>query len=150
MHLQEAVKKETVRVSAAAGAGCIVMLAVFYILHRTGALGRVPFGAPEVVSAVIGWVVSSLNFFLMAVTVQNVAGMTDQDKAKKTMTVSYRYRMILQLGWAVLSILIPFFNPAAGIIPLFIPSIMIKIRGLASRRGKRSGGSDDQKGEVGV
>lgn len=147
MHLQPAVRKETFRVAAATGIGTAAMLAVFLLLNRTKVLGDVPCGARELVSALIGWFVASMNFFLMAVSVQKIAGMTDQDKAKKAMTVSYRYRMLMQLGWAVISILVPFFNAAAGIIPLFIPSIMIKASGI-SRRKKNPGGTDGQKGEV--
>lgn len=135
--LQDAVKKETVRVSAATGIGCGIMLAVFFLLHEVKIFGNVPFGVPEVVSGAAGWFVASLNFFLMAVTVQKVAGISDQDRAKKTMTASYRWRMILQLGWAVITFVVKFFNPAAGIIPLFIPSIAIKLSGVSAARKDR-------------
>lgn len=143
MHLQDTVKKEAARVAAATGIGTLIMLLVFFLLHIAHIFGDVPFGIAEIVSGAIGWFVASMNFFLMAVTVQKVAGLTDdQDKAKKTMTASYRYRMILQLVWAVLSFVVKFFNPAAAIIPLFIPSIAIKISGI--RAGKKSKGASDQ------
>lgn len=144
MHLQNAVKKETARVAIATGIGTLVMLLIFFLLHIAHIFGDVPFGIAEIVSAAIGWFVASMNFFLMAVTVQKVAGLTeDQDRAKKTMTASYRYRMILQLVWAVLSFLVKFFNPAAAIIPLFIPSVAIKISGI--RTGRQSGSGSNQK-----
>ena len=147
MKLQKAVKQETRFVAATTGAGCLVMLLLFYILHRTGILGRVPFGPPEIVSGVIGWFIATLNFFMMAVSVQKVASLEDQRQARQAMTVSYRYRTILQIAWAAVSILVKFFNPAAGIIPLFIPSIMIKLRGILSgRNGSKA--NDNTEGEV--
>ena len=139
MKLQQAVKKETGYVAISTAAGCVVMLAVFFLLNRVKVLGNVPFGASEIVSALIGWFVASLNFFLMAISVQKVAGIADQKKARSAMTVSYRYRTILQVAWAAVSILVPFFNPAAGIIPLFIPSIMIKLRGIGSHQQQHKG-----------
>lgn len=144
MHLQDAVKKEAARVAIATGIGTAIMLLVFFILHAAQAfVGHVPFGISEIVSGAIGWFVASLNFFLMAVTVQKIAGMDDQDKAKKRMTASYRYRMILQLVWALLSFVVPFFNPAAGIIPLFIPSIAIKLSGIFAKRKSAKTSSSD-------
>lgn len=146
MHLQDAVKKEAARVAIATGIGTLIMLLVFFLLHIAHIFGDVPFGIAEIVSAAVGWFVASMNFFLMAVTVQKVAGLTDdQDRAKKTMTASYRYRMIFQLVWAVLSFAVKFFNPAAAIIPLFIPSIAIKISGI--RAGKK--GTDASSRETG-
>ena len=72
------------------------------------------------------------NFLGMAVSVQKVASIEDEDRARKTMGVSYRYRTMIQFLWIILSIVLPFINPVAGIAPLFIPSIVIKLRGIIS------------------
>lgn len=128
MKLQEAVKKETVYISV----GCIICtvltLLLFFILSKI-IPETVPFGLQEVISALAGCVIAVLNFFWMALTVQKVASTEDETKARGIMTVSYRNRMLLQLIWVVLAFVLPVFNGAAGLIPLFFPSILIKLRG---------------------
>ena len=71
-------------------------------------------------------------FFWMAITVQKVASIEDEVRAKRTMGVSYRYRTMLQFLWVILAIVVPVFNLVAGIVPLFIPSFTIKLRGILS------------------
>ena len=63
---------------------------------------------------------------------QKIASTEDEGKARSLMTVSYRNRMLLQLIWVVLAFVLPVFNGAAGLIPLFFPSILIKCRGVLS------------------
>ena len=65
-------------------------------------------------------------------TVQKVANIEDEKQARATMGVSYRYRTLLQLLWVILAIVVPVFNMVAGIVPLFIPSLVIKLRGIIS------------------
>ncbi len=55
------------------------------------------------------------------------------ERARQMMKVSYRNRMLLQLVWALVAFALPAFNGAAGVIPLFIPSLLIKARGIAGR-----------------
>jgi hypothetical protein len=44
---------------------------------------------------------------------------------------------MMQLLWVILSIFVPAINLVTGVIPLFIPSILIKIRGiLTARKGR--------------
>ena len=82
--------------------------------------------------AIGGFVVAVGNFFWMAVSVQKVASIEDEERARKTMGVSYRYRTLMQFVWVILAIVVPIINPVSGIVPLFIPSIMIKLRGIIS------------------
>lgn len=129
MKLQDAVKKETVFVTAGtfiAGAGVCIL---FYLLHKAMP-ESVPFGLPVILGSLLGCGVASLNFFMMALMVQKVASMENQDMAYQTVRVSFRQRMFLLLGWGILALVIPAFNGAAGIIPLFIPSLLIKARGI--------------------
>ena len=81
---------------------------------------KVPFNYTVILAGILGGAVAVLNFFLMAVTVQKVAACEDEASAKKKMKASYMYRMQMQMLWAVLAILLPCFQLAAGIIPLFI------------------------------
>ncbi len=135
MKLQEAVKKETIITAS----GCITItclcLLLFFILNKY-LPEQVPFGPKVILSGVIGCFVAILNFFWMALTVQKVTSIEDEEKARSVMALSYRNRMLLQLLWVVLAFALPVFNGAMGLIPLFIPSVLIKIRGLAGLKRK--------------
>ena len=131
MRLQEAVKKETGFISV----GCLcftgIMLLLFFVLNKYFP-EQIPFGRKVVISGILGCVVAILNFFWMAVTVQKVTSIEDETCARGVMALSYRNRMLMQLLWVVLAFALPVFNGAAGLIPLFIPSVLIKSRGLVS------------------
>ncbi len=137
MKLQPAVKTETGKIALGTGIGVLIMYAVFFVLHmvipkdiRFG--WSVPFDYKVILGGICGYLVAVGNFFWMAVTVQKVANIEDEKQARSTMGVSYRYRTLLQLLWVILAIAVPVFNMVAGIVPLFIPSIVIKLRGIIS------------------
>ena len=131
MKLQKAVKKETGILAASVAAGVLVMYLVFFCLHMV-VPDWAPFDIKVIIGGVGGYLIAVGNFFWMAVSVQKVASIEDEDRARKTMGVSYRYRTMIQFIWVILSIVLPFINPVAGIAPLFIPSIVIKLRGIIS------------------
>ncbi len=131
MKLQSAVKKETGIVAAWTAAGILIMIVAFFVLHMVMP-DWAPFDIKVILGAIGGFAVAVGNFFWMAVTVQKVASITDDAKARSTMGVSYRYRTLLQFLWIILAIVIPVINPVSGILPLFIPSLMIKLRGILS------------------
>jgi hypothetical protein len=130
MKLQSAVKKETVAVAAGTGIGCLALIALFLIFYLIFPESSVIFDYRVVLGALVGGAVAVANFFLMAVTVQNVVNVTNQDDALRMMRVSYRNRMLMRGIWIIIAIFAPCFNYAAGIIPLFIPGIVIKLRGI--------------------
>ena len=121
--LQPAVKKETRNVLIITDIGVALMFIVFTILHDI-IPDKVPLGG------ICGGGVAFLNFFLMALTVQKVACMEDRDQATKMMRLSYSRRLGIQCVWIVVAIFAPCFNAAAGIIPIFFPSLGIKIYGI--------------------
>lgn len=129
MEKRDDVAKETRFVAIGTLAGTAVMLLGFGILHALMPQ-QVPFGLSEVVSGLLGCGVATGNFYLMGRTVRRVVNCEREDDARRIMTVSYRNRLLLQLAWAVIAMAVPFFNPAAGIIPLLIPSLLIKARGV--------------------
>lgn len=129
MKLQPAVKQETVRILIGTAIGTALMILGFLLLHVL-VPEAVPFDYRVILSAIIGALVATANFFLMAVAVQRVAGTENEDRARQVFTFSFRYRMILQLIWVVLSLTLPFLNGAAGIIPLLMPSMVIKVYGI--------------------
>ena len=129
LKLQKAVKDETVFVALGSVILSAVMVIVFFVLHRVFP-DRVPMDLPVVIGAVGGCAVAVGNFFLMALTVQKVAGIENYDQAYRSMQVSYRYRTFLQLIWCVLTMVLGFINPVAGMLPLLWPSLLIKGRGI--------------------
>ena len=129
MKLQKAVKDETVFVALGSIILSVIMVIVFFGLHRVFP-ERVPMDLPVIIGAVGGCAVAIGNFFLMAVTVQKVAGIENYDQAYRSMQVSYRYRTFLQLIWCVLTMVLGFINPVAGMLPLLWPSLLIKGRGI--------------------
>lgn len=130
MKLQSAVKKETVAVATGTGIGCLVLIALFLVFYLIFPESSVKFDYRVVLGALVGGAVAVANFFLMAVTVQNVVNVTNRDDALRMMRVSYRNRMLMRGIWIIVAIFAPCFHYAAGIIPLFIPSLVIKIRGI--------------------
>ena len=107
----------------------VIMILVFFGLNKAFP-EQVPMGLPVIAGAVGGCAVAVGNFFLMALTVQKVAGIENYDQAYRSMQVSYRYRTFLQLIWCVLCMVLKFINPVAGILPLLWPSLLIKGRGI--------------------
>lgn len=137
MELQPAVKKETGNIALGTGIGVLIMFVIFFVLHmvlpRELPFGwSVPFDYRVILGGIGGFLVAVGNFFWMAVTVQKVASTEDEKLARQKMGVSYRYRTLLQLLWVILAIVVPVFNLVAGIVPLFIPSLYIKLRGIRS------------------
>jgi hypothetical protein len=130
MKLQSAVKKETVAVATGTGIGCLALIALFLVFYLIFPESSVKFDYRVVLGALVGGAVAVANFFLMAVTVQNVVNVTNRDDALRMMRVSYRNRMLMRGIWIIIAIVAPCFNYAAGIIPLFIPSFVIKLRGI--------------------
>lgn len=129
MNIQPAVKRETMRVAAFTAAGTVVMIALF-ALGRAIWLDYVPFDWRVILGGVGGCIVAVLNFFLMGLTVQKVAAQEDEERARLIMKSSYSRRTLMQLLWIILAIALPCFQFAAGIIPLFFPSLGIKLTGI--------------------
>ena len=62
--------------------------------------------------------------------VQKAVSETDEAGAKRRMQASYSQRNLMQMLWAVLAIVLPCFQFAAGILPLLIPGTAIKLMGI--------------------
>ena len=122
-----AVKLETKRVAIATGIMTILMWIVFGIGHALSPQ-QIPFNYTVILGGLAGGIVAVANFFLMGLTVQQVASTTDEDLAKSKMKASYSQRFLLQVVWIILAIVLPCFQFAAGILPLLFPSLSIKLR----------------------
>ena len=141
MKLQKAVKDETVFVALGSLILSVLMVIVFFVLHKLYP-ERVPAGLPVLIGAAGGCAAAVGNFFLMALTVQKVAGMGNYDEAYRAMQASYRYRTFLQLIWCVLAMVLKFIHPVAGILPLLWPSLLIKGRGILGGIGSTDPSGD--------
>lgn len=124
--LQPAVKKETQKVVIYTVMGVSLMWIVLFLL-RPAMPDKIVFDYTTILAGIIGGGVAVLNFFLMGISVQNIAATEDQDLAKKKMKTSYSQRMALQLIWVVIAIAAPCFYFVAGILPLLFPSLGIKL-----------------------
>ena len=124
--LSPALKKETVRLSVMVGAGVVLMIIVFAIAHLI-VPEKVPFDYRVILGGLGGGFIAVLNFFLMVLTVQKVTNTEDEDIAKSLMKASYSRRMLLQMAWVVIAVVVPIFQPVAGIVPLLFPSLSIKL-----------------------
>lgn len=147
LKLQKAVRDETMFVALGSLILSVLMVIVFFCLHKVFPQ-NVPFGASVIIGAIGGCAVAVGNFFFMALTVQKVAGITNYDQAYRSMQVSYRYRTFLQLIWCVLTMVLGFINPVAGMLPLLWPSLLIKGRGILN--GFKPNGANDERKEVDV
>lgn len=130
--VQPVVKKETKRVAMITAIGVACMWVVFAALHFF-IWDKVPFDYTVVLGGIGGGIVAVLNFFLMGIIVQKVASVQEEDRARAMMKASYSRRMLFQMLWVVAAIVAPCFQFAAGIAPLFFPSLGIKALGITNR-----------------
>ena len=132
VEIQPAVKKETKNIALYCLTGFIIMLIVFGILH--GVIPhKVPFDYKVILGGLGGCIVTILNFFLMGLAVQKVAACEDEDQGKAIMKASYTRRSMFQFLWIILAIVVPFFNPISGLIPLLFPGMGIKLMGIIKK-----------------
>lgn len=130
--LQPAVKKETKRITVVTFSGVVLMWILFFILHLVTPKS-VPFDYTVFLGGIGGGFIAVLNFFLMALTVQGVTAQTDEDIAKNQMKASYRQRLMLQVIWMIVAMIVPCFQVVAGIAPLLFPSLGIKAMAVIKR-----------------
>lgn len=131
-NVQPAVKLETKKVAVSTTVGTILMWFIVYVLHMVMP-EKVPFDYTVILGGVVGGFVAVLNFFLMGLAVQKVAAAKDEDTARMHMKASYTQRMMMQMLWVVLAIVVPCFWFVTGIIPLLFPSLGIKLRAFGKR-----------------
>lgn len=127
--LQPDVKKEVRNITIYTCIGIILELILLVLAHFFLIPDKIPFDYTLFTGAAAGGLVAVLNFVLMALTVQKVAGVVDDEKAaRKILQGSYSKRMLMQVVWIVIAIVAPCFNVVAGILPLLFPTLGIKVR----------------------
>ncbi len=133
MKVQKTVKEESGRVARGSILMMLLMLAVFFLLHRCFP-EKIPFDYRLPLSAALGTAVSVLNFFMMGMTVQSIVNTEKEEDAYQKMRLSYRNRNLMQLLWIILALVAPPFQPVAAILPLLFPGTLIRLRGIFSGR----------------
>ena len=133
VEIQPAVKKETKNVALYSLTGFIIMLIVFGILHVV-IPQKVPFDYKVILGGLGGCIVTVLNFLLMGLAVQKVAALEDEEQARAVMKASYSRRTMFQVLWIIAAVVIPCFNPVAGLVPLLFPGIGIKLMGIINNK----------------
>lgn len=153
MKIQQAIKAETLRITAGVAILSTVMVIVF------GLLGR--FDSTVVWGALLGTAFASGNFFLLALSVQKAAEEMNGVKlppleenednpdemptqplspqaarAKTRMQLSYTGRMLLTVLLAVVALNVPCFNPVAALVPQLFPRLVIQVWSIRQKNGK--------------
>lgn len=124
MKVQKAVREETIRMAQGTALCAAVMLMIFWIGHRF--LPQVfPVDYRIYLSTVCGCLVAIANFFMLGLTVQEVAADPDPERGRKKMQASYSRRMLMQGVWLVVSMVAPCFFWITGALPLVFPRITI-------------------------
>lgn len=131
-NVQPAVRKETKKVAVSTIVGLIIMWIVLFAFHMAMP-ENIPFDYTVFLGGIGGGIVAVLNFFLMGLTVQKVAATADEDSARMRMKSSYSQRMMMQMLWVIIAIVVPCFWFVSGIIPLLFPSLGIKIAGILKK-----------------
>lgn len=122
MKLQPASKKEIGRIALGSLVCLALMVGVFFGLSL---LGVGTFDYTVILGGVVGSGVAVLNFALLCLTVQKVAGMENGKPLKARVQLSYHLRLIFQAVWIVVAFLVPAFHVLAAAIPLLFPTLVL-------------------------
>lgn len=114
---QQSIVKETKRI----GVGTVIMLVVMLAVYAV--LGKFTVGV--LLGGLLGSAYAIFNFFLLGMTLQKAASMTDQQMAHMKVRSSYSTRMIGMLILAVVAFALPFVEGSPCLIALLFPRATI-------------------------
>lgn len=114
---QQSIVKETKRI----GAGTVIMLVVMLAVYAV--LGKFTVGV--LLGGLLGSAYAIFNFFMLGMTLQKAASMTDQQMAHMKVRSSYSTRMIGMLILAVVAFALPFVEGIPCLIALLFPRATI-------------------------
>ena len=114
---QQGIVKETKRIAIGTGIMLIVMLVVYAVLGR--------FTIGVLLGGLLGSAYAIFNFFMLGMTLQKAASMTDQQMAHMKVRSSYSTRMIGMLILAVVAFALPFVEGIPCLIALLFPRATI-------------------------
>ena len=114
---QQSIVKETKRIAVGTVIMLVVMLAVYAVLGK--------FTVGVLLGGLLGSAYAIFNFFMLGMTVQKVASMTDQQMAHMQVRSCYSTRMIGMLILAVVAFALPFVEGIPCLIALLFPRATI-------------------------
>lgn len=114
---QQSIVKETKRIGVGTVIMLVVMLAVYVVLGK--------FTVGVLLGGLLGSAYAIFNFFLLGMTLQKAASMTDQQMAHMKVRSSYSTRMIGMLILAVVAFALPFVEGIPCLIALLFPRATI-------------------------
>lgn len=114
---QQSIVKETKRIAVGTVIMLVVMLAVYAVLGK--------FTVGVLLGGLLGSAYAVFNFFMLGMTLQKAASMTDQQMAHMKVRSSYSTRMIGMLILAVVAFALPFVEGIPCLIALLFPRATI-------------------------
>ena len=114
---QQSIVKETKRI----GVGTVIMLVVMLAVYAV--LGKFTVGV--LLGGLLGSAYAIFNFFMLGMTLQKAASMTDQQMAHMKVRSSYSTRMIGMLVLVVVAFALPFVEGIPCLIALLFPRATI-------------------------
>lgn len=114
---QQSIVKETKRIAVGTVIMLVVMLAVYAVLGK--------FTVGVLLGGLLGSAYAIFNFFMLGMTLQKAASMTDQQIAHMKVRSSYSTRMIGMLILAVVAFALPFVEGIPCLIALLFPHVTI-------------------------
>lgn len=114
---QQSIVKETKRI----GVGTVIMLVVMLAVYAV--LGKFTVGV--LLGGLLGSAYAIFNFFMLGMTLQKAASMSDQQMAHMKVRSSYSTRMIGMLILAVVAFALPFVEGIPCLIALLFPRATI-------------------------
>jgi len=114
---QQSIVKETKRI----GVGTLIMLVVMLAVYAV--LGKFTVGV--LLGGLLGSAYAIFNFFMLGMTLQKAASMTDQQMAHMKVRSSYSTRMIGMRILAVVAFALPFVEGIPCLIALLFPRATI-------------------------
>lgn len=124
MKLQNASKKEILRIAVGSCVCLALMLAAFFALSFAKI---VIFDYRVILGGVAGTLVAVGNFTLLCLTIQNAAGIDNKKQMRARFQLSYNIRLIAQAAWVVAAFLAPCFRVVAAALPLLFPTVVIYV-----------------------
>lgn len=114
---QQSIVKETKRIAVGTVIMLVVMLAVYAVLGK--------FTVGVLLGGLLGSAYAIFNFFMLGMTLQKAASMTDQQMTHMKVRSSYSTRMIGMLILAVVAFALPFVEGIPCLIALLFPRATI-------------------------
>ena len=124
MKLQEASRKEALRISKGVLILDGVMIAGLFLLSQFG-LGKFDI-VKVLLGTAIGSVISIANFIILCLTIQSALEIENQRKMKARFQTSYNIRLLIQAAWIVAAFLLrEKVHFIAAALPVFFPNVWL-------------------------